>query len=73
MAEYPRTPKHPIIDPPLAAELEGYKGRWVAVDQGRVVSAGDSATEVLARALEHSVTDPLIFRVPEHPGRLNFF
>lgn len=63
-----------VIDPLLASRLEPHKGRWVAIDEstGDVVGVGDSAADVQRLALAHHVTDPLIFRVPTHPERLNF-
>ena len=59
------------IDAELARQLEDYKGRWVAVDKGRVVASGNSATEAVDAALAAGVTDPLVFRVSAHPDRLN--
>ncbi len=61
----------PVIDEKLARQLEDYKGRWVAVDKGKVVASGDSATEAVEAALAVGVTDPLVFRVSAHPERLN--
>jgi Family of unknown function (DUF5678) len=61
----------PVIDEKLARELEDYKGRWVAVNKGKVVASGDSATEAVEAALAAGVTDPLVFRVSAHPERLN--
>jgi len=62
----------PVIDNALAKELENYKGRWVAIDQGKLVATGNSASEVIAAAEKAGVTDPLVFRVATHPERLNF-
>jgi hypothetical protein len=59
------------IDAELARQLEDYTGQWVAVDEGRVVAAGNSATEAVNAALAVGVTDPLVFRVSAHPDRLN--
>lgn len=67
------TVQEPVIEEPLAGELEEYKGRWVAIFQDRVVAVGDSAVEVKEEALRQKVTDPLVFRVPLHPNRLAFF
>ena len=60
-----------VIDEELAKELSAYKGKWVAVDRGRVVASGDSATEAVEAAQKVGVTDPLVFRVSAHPERLN--
>ena len=68
MVESRRRARQPAIAPPLVEQLEHYTGRWVAVDGGRVIASGDSALSVLKHAHERSVPDPLIFRVPAHPG-----
>ena len=70
-AEMDTTRRPPEIDEDLARQLEDYKGRWVAVDKGVVVAAGDSAREAIEAALAVNVTDPLVFRVSAHPERLN--
>lgn len=67
----PTEKQPPVIDEQLARQLEGYRGRWVAVDKGKVVASGDSAAEAVEAALAVSVTDPLVFRVSAHPERLN--
>lgn len=64
--------QNPVIDDVLAKELEKYKGLWVAIDQGKLVATGDSASDVIAAAEKAGVTDPLVFRVATHPDRLNF-
>lgn len=65
--------QEPVIEGPLAHELDQYKGRWVAVFQDHVVAAGDSAGEALAAAQAKRITDPLIFRVPTNPNRIAFY
>lgn len=70
--------REPVIEQRLAEELGQYRGRWVAVDpdvkkERRVVASGDSVSEVLGLALQKGVTDPIVFRVPTHPERLNVF
>lgn len=65
--------QEPVIEGPLAQELEQHKGRWVAVFEDRIVAVSDSAVEVKDEALRKGVTDPLVFRVPQHPNRLAFF
>ncbi|MEA2579141.1 MAG: hypothetical protein QOE83_33 [Actinomycetota bacterium] len=68
----PDTTKRPqVIDKELADQLMNYKGRWVAVDKGRVVADGDSATDAVEAAKGVGVTDPLVFRVSAHPERLS--
>jgi hypothetical protein len=62
----------PVIPETLAAELRELLGRWVAVFEDRIVASGDTAKEVTEAALRAGVTDPLVFRVPAHPERLNF-
>jgi hypothetical protein len=69
MADATQRPQ--VIDEELAKELEAYKGKWVAVHGGKVIAAGDSATEAVQAALEVGVTDPLVFRVSAHPERLS--
>jgi hypothetical protein len=68
-------PRRAPIDEKLAAELQAYKGKWVAVapDKSQVVASGASAKEALEEATKAGVTDPLIFRVSAHPERLNLF
>ena len=61
----------PVIDEALAHQLESYRGKWVAVYNGAIVASGNSAKEVVARALSAGVTDPLVFRVSAHANRLN--
>lgn len=65
-------PEQPAIDDQLSEELEKYKGRWVAVFNKQIVASGDSAVEVTKTALEKGITDPLVFRVPSHPERINY-
>jgi hypothetical protein len=65
--------QEPVIEGPLARELDQYKGQWVAVFQDHVVAAGDSAVEVLESAQANHITDPLIFRVPTNPNRIGFY
>jgi len=62
----------PVIDRQLAEELDGYRGRWVAIEDGHVVASGDSVIDVLARARERSFPDPVVFQVPMHPERPAF-
>jgi hypothetical protein len=72
MAEHRRFAHPPVISESLAAELDQYHGRWVAIDEGTVVAFGDSVPDALARARERNVADPLVFYVPEHPDRPRF-
>lgn len=65
-------PQAPLIEGPLAEDLERHKGQWVAVHQDRLVAFGDSAREVRDEALRKGVTDPLVFRVPTHANRVAF-
>ena len=67
----PDTNVPPAIDKKLAKELLRFKGKWVAVDRGKVVASGESANEAKQEALKVGVTDPIIFRVTAHPERLN--
>lgn len=69
MPEPRRGVRPPVIDRRLAQELEHYRGQWVAIEDGRVVAAGDSLSEALARARERSYPDPLTYHVPTHSGR----
>jgi hypothetical protein len=65
-------PQEPLIEGPLAEELEKHKGRWVAVFQDQIVAVSDSAVEVKEEALRKGITDPLVFRVPTHANRIAF-
>lgn len=67
-----QNPQEPVIEAPLADELESHKGRWVAVYQDKVVAVGDSAIEVKEEATRKQITDPLVFRVPTHANRIAF-
>lgn len=67
-----QNPQEPVIEGPLANELERHKGRWVAVYQDKVVAVGDSAIEVKGEATRKHITDPLVFRVPTHANRIVF-
>ena len=69
MAEQRRGVRPPVIDRRLAEELDQYRGRWVAIEDGHVVASGDSVVEILARARERGYPDPLTFHVPSHPER----
>ncbi len=64
--------EEPAISDELSNELEKYKGKWVAVYEDRVVASGDSAVEVTKAAAKRNITDPLVFRVPTHPERINY-
>ena len=63
----------PLIEGPLAGELEQYKGRWVAIFNDAIVAVGDSATDVRDAALAKHITDPTIFRVPSNPHRIAYY
>jgi hypothetical protein len=52
------------IGPDLASELDGYRGRWVAIVDGHVYVAGTSAVEVAGAT--PPALDPIIFRVPKN-------
>jgi hypothetical protein len=63
----------PVIDAALAEELDAYRGRWVAIDDGHVIAAADDVLDVVALARERGVEDPLLFHVPLHPERSAFY
>jgi hypothetical protein len=67
-----KNPQDPVIEGPLAGELEAHKGRWVAVYQDKIVAVGDSAVEVKEASRSKNITDPLVFRVPTHANRIAF-
>ncbi len=69
MAEPRRGVRPPVIDRRLAEELDGYRGLWVAIEDGHVVASGDSVVEILDRARERGYPDPLVYHVPRHPER----
>lgn len=56
--------QNPVVPEELARELEAYKGRWVAVFQGKLVGVADSASGAQVEALKRGITDPIVFRVP---------
>lgn len=65
--------KQPVISQKLSAELEAYRGRWVAVLDDRLVAVADSVSAVQKLALERGVTDPVVFRVPtQYIGFVSF-
>jgi hypothetical protein len=63
----------PAVSEQLAKELDGYRGRWVAVEGDKIVAVAESAPEVVRLANERGAADPIVFRVPLHPERLNIF
>jgi hypothetical protein len=65
-------PQRPVISDELSQRLKKYKGKWVAVYGDVVVAAGHSASEVTKAAAKRRITDPLVFRVPKHPERINY-
>jgi hypothetical protein len=73
MTEERSAVRPPVIDASLAAALEQYRGQWVAIDQGRVVAAGETLAEALDRAQAQASHDPLLYRVPAHPDRQAFY
>lgn len=64
--------REPVIEQHVADELDRYRGKWVALDDDRIVGAGDSVVDALNAARREGVTDPVVFRVPVHPDRLSF-
>lgn len=73
MTEQRRGVRPPVIDRQLAKELDQYRGRYVAIDDGHVIASGESPTDVLAEARERGYPDPLLHRVPSHPERPRLF
>lgn len=71
MAEAVATIEEPAISRQLSAQLDRHRGRWVAVDDNRIIAEAGSAQEVVRLANERGCTDPIVFRVPLHPERLN--
>jgi hypothetical protein len=67
------SPVQAVLDTEVELALEKHKGKWVAVLGPLVVAVGDSATEVTEAALAKGVTDPIVFRVPNHPDHLSYY
>jgi hypothetical protein len=68
----------PVIHPPpsderLNQEFMNYKGKWVAIDDGKIVAYGDRAVEARDEALARGASDPLIFHVPQRWGNMPLY
>jgi Family of unknown function (DUF5678) len=50
-----------------AEELDKYRGKWVAIHDGRVAFAGDSPAAVIERVREAGLTGWALDHVPEDP------
>lgn len=48
-------------------DLDKYRGRWVAIQDGRVVVDADSPAEVMERVREEGLTGWALDHVPEDP------
>jgi hypothetical protein len=68
---YMPTIEEPALSAKLSAQLDRYRGRWVAVDNNQIIAEAESAQEVVRLAKQKGSTDPIVFRVPLHPERLN--
>jgi len=53
-----------MIPEPEWEDLKEYIGKWVAVADGKVVAAGDTAKEVYEKGKKY-IKSPLIFQVPD--------
>lgn len=78
--QMPRVSRYgPNVHPPVfsqgtAEEMDRlYRGKWVAIDDDRIVAAGDDGVEVFRRAKSHGAADPVLFAVPLHPERAAFY
>ncbi len=65
--------EEPAVSEQLAKELDRHRGRWVAVEGDKIIADAQSAQEVVRLANERGAADPIVFRVPLHPERLNIF
>lgn len=63
-------PVPPLWPDTVADELRGHLGRWVAIDDERIVAVADTLDEVHAQSEAQGVTEPLVFRVPANPGQV---
>jgi len=63
--------EEPAVSEQLAKELDRHRGRWVAVEGDKIIADAQSAQEVVRLANERGAADPIVFRVPLHPERLN--
>jgi hypothetical protein len=51
----------------LSAELEHFKGLWVALtDSDKVISSHKSAQEAYREAIKKGYKEPILFKVPKH-------
>ncbi|MFA5867379.1 MAG: DUF5678 domain-containing protein [Actinomycetota bacterium] len=57
----------------LAAELGKCAGKWVALDDHKLIACGDSIQEVKKKAKEKNVAKPRIFAVPDSEATQFFF
>ena len=53
----------------LNAHSLEYRGQWVALDGGILLSHGPRAYSVREEAQQKGVQRPLLIRVPDEPGR----
>jgi Family of unknown function (DUF5678) len=54
-----------LVEEPLADRLRPHVGRWVAIADGDVIHAGDTAQQLVAWLSEHGRKAESVFRVPE--------
>lgn len=54
-------------DERLAANLDEYRGKWVAMKDGAVIASADDPAEVLRVVEERGLTGWALDRVPENP------
>jgi hypothetical protein len=51
----------------LSAELEQFKGFWVALtDKDKVISSSKSAQQAYSEARKKGYREPILFKVPKH-------
>lgn len=53
----------PPITKALGEELAQHRGRWVCIDQQRLLSTGDSLVEAMDQATREGCDNPVCFRV----------
>jgi len=52
----------------IAPDLESYRGRWVAIKDGKVIASAESAVDLVRELNERKVRGAALHRVSEHPN-----
>lgn len=63
----------PLWSAAVAEEMRDHRGRWVALEEGRIVAVADSLDEVIEAATDAGCPEPLAFRVPANPDKATVY